>query len=309
MVFVAPTSPVLRTGKVMIIFPGGGYQKVMVTKEGTKVAEHFASLGYSSFVVNVSLALPPDPACSSPYPPPSQYRLGRLAFMSVRSANVGPIVNDAAAALAFVRSQCGQTADSRFGCLDENKITVCGFSAGGHLALCLCARDGGELRDLPPKPDWSVREGEGGGGKPPPIRAALLIYPTLRSPTCWCVAGGLWMVPAMFGERGFKNSGEHCTCFGASNEAMGTLLPTLPKYVMCATVAGDMLLPAHKHSALLAKALEEHRGEKVGGDVRYYHGGPFWLWHGVGMHTSWADEADDWVRDNVHKEEHDKTKI
>lgn len=42
----------------MIIFPGGGYQKVMVTKEGTKVAEHFATLGYSSFVVNVS-SFPP----------------------------------------------------------------------------------------------------------------------------------------------------------------------------------------------------------------------------------------------------------
>ena len=58
MIFVTPASPAHRTDRVMIIFPGGGYQKVMVTKEGTKVAEHFATLGYSSFVVNVS-SFPP----------------------------------------------------------------------------------------------------------------------------------------------------------------------------------------------------------------------------------------------------------
>ena len=226
--------------------------------------------------------------------------------MSTRSAHVGPIVNDAAAALAFVRSHCGLGADSRFGNLDASKITVCGFSAGGHLALCVCAQDGGELRDLPPKPDWSERGGEKeveDKPDPPPILAVLLIYPTLRSPTCWCVAGGLWVVPSLFGERGFSNSGDHCTCFGASGEAMGVLLPTLPQFVMCATVAGDMLLPAHKHSALLVRALEKYRGEKAGGDVRYAHGGPFYLWHGVGMHRSWTDQADKWIVEAVHKED------
>ena len=241
---------------------------------------------------------------------PSQYRLGPLAFMSMRSAHVGPIVSDAAAALAFVRSQCGLGAESRFGSLDASKITVCGFSAGGHLALCLCAQDGGELKDLPPKPDWSEREaGKEGDGKPklPPIHAALLIYPTLRSPTCWCVAGGLWVVPSLFGEKGFSSSGEHLTCFGSCRSAMGTLLLTLPRYVMCATVRGDMLLPRHKHSELLVRALEGRRGEKAGGDVRYVHGGPFYLWHGVGLHRSWTDEADKWILEAVYKE--DKTKI
>ena len=55
---------------------------------------------------------------------------------------------------------------------------------------------------------------------------------------------------------------------------------------MCVTVSGDMLLPAFKHSRILVAAME-----KAGKVARYLHAGPFYLYHGCGLHSCWGEES------------------
>ncbi|GMI02585.1 hypothetical protein TrVE_jg13788 [Triparma verrucosa] len=249
--FVSPAKPPPKP-KILLILPGGGYQKVMVKKEGTVIARHFASQGFVSFVCD--------------------YPIGPRGTLSIRAKNVQPIIDSAMATLNFIRESAS---DPRFGGnLDLSAIALVGFSAGGHLSLCLCEQD--KLKNT----------------SYPPIHAALLIYPTLRSPTCWCVAGGLWIVPSIFGQRFFKDKGEHCFCYGSCPSAMSRLMPTLPPHVMCVTVSGDMLLPAFKHSRILVAAME-----KAGKVARYLHAGPFYLYHGCGLHSCWGEDGKEFFRE------------
>jgi acetyl esterase/lipase len=91
----------------MLILPGGGYQ-VHSVPEAEPVALSFLNLGVQCFVLNYSLS-------------PARYPQQLL---------------EAAAAVAYLRAhgeECG-----------IDRIAVCGFSAGGHLAGCL-----GNLWHLP----------------------------------------------------------------------------------------------------------------------------------------------------------------
>ena len=115
----------------------------------------------------------------------------------------------------------------------------------------------------------------------------------------------------MFGEQ-FVNGGEHRTCFGACKSAMRELVSAMPKFVMCVTVKGDLLLPKGKHSSLLVKALRERRreegeegkeggggkgGEGEGeGEVTHVHAGPFYLPHGCGLHKCWKEEGREFLK-------------
>ena len=92
--------------RAVIIFPGGGYFQVSMTGEGTDIAEAYNKQGISAFVV--------------------YYRAN-----SNKVYNKEAMLADAQRAVQTVRYY----ADS-FG-IDKNKIAVCGFSAGGHLALML----------------------------------------------------------------------------------------------------------------------------------------------------------------------------
>lgn len=85
----------------VVIFPGGGYFQLSEQSEGTRIAEAYNARGVSAFV-----------ACYryEPYD-------GRA------------ILADGQRAVQYVRyhaEECG---------IDGDKIAVCGFSAGGHLAL------------------------------------------------------------------------------------------------------------------------------------------------------------------------------
>ena len=94
----------------------------------------------------------------------------------------------------------------------------------------------------------------------PAIKAVLLIYPTIRSPTCWCIVGGLHAIPSFLGKT-MEDANEHKFCYGSNKSAMERLLPTLPENVLCLTVNGDMLLPAHKHSGILIKAMKKNNDD------------------------------------------------
>lgn len=83
----------------VIICPGGGYLNVCSDREGEPVALEFLAKGFNAFVLNYSVA-------------PVNYPTQLLEL---------------SATIAYIR----ENADKFM--IDENKITVCGFSAGGHL--------------------------------------------------------------------------------------------------------------------------------------------------------------------------------
>lgn len=96
------------TGAGIIIFPGGAYQFLATSTEGTPIAEAFVQKGIAAFVV--------------------KYRLPKDATM--RNKSMGPLM-DAQQAIKLVRMRAGEWQ------LDSNKIGIIGFSAGGHLASTL----------------------------------------------------------------------------------------------------------------------------------------------------------------------------
>lgn len=81
----------------IIVFPGGGYRKLVMEKEGYKVARWFNEHGMTAFVL--------------------KYRL-----------NPDEALRDAQRAVSLIREDA-----EKYG-IDANKIGVIGFSAGAHLA-------------------------------------------------------------------------------------------------------------------------------------------------------------------------------
>lgn len=100
--FLAPKEK--ATGAAIIVLPGGGYSHLADVKEGSAVAEWLNSLGISAFVL--------------------KYRLGMRYHQPAQ-------LQDAARAMRTVRSRAKEWN------LDQNKIGILGFSAGGHLASTL----------------------------------------------------------------------------------------------------------------------------------------------------------------------------
>ena len=86
----------------VVICPGGGYSFIS-EREAEPVALKFASMGYQVFVLNYSIA-------------PARYPAALFELAST---------------VAMIRD------NAKVWCVDPDKIVVCGFSAGGHLAACL----------------------------------------------------------------------------------------------------------------------------------------------------------------------------
>ncbi len=94
----APEAPNSHKGSILI-FPGGGYSKLAIQKEGYEIAHWLNSLGYTAFVL--------------------QYRIPKK--------QEGALM-DAQRAIRIVRSKAEELN------IDPNKIGVLGFSAGASLA-------------------------------------------------------------------------------------------------------------------------------------------------------------------------------
>ena len=119
--FPASVSPYLLPGQgnpCCIIFPGGGYAKKAWDHEGVQIAEWLNALGMSAFVLDYRI---------DPYKGPA-------------------ILSDGQQAVRYVRSHAEE-----FG-IDKNRIGVCGFSAGGHLAGCCATMFENEQE----RPDFAV---------------------------------------------------------------------------------------------------------------------------------------------------------
>jgi hypothetical protein len=96
----------------------------------------------------------------------------------------------------------------------------------------------------------------------------------------------------------WRNEGEHIHCFGSNEVAMSELLKKIPSNVMTVTVRGDLLLPASKHARVLISAIaasSEGRENKTMNAVQI-HVGPFYLPHGIGLHSSWSAKAGEWLK-------------
>jgi acetyl esterase/lipase len=92
-------------GTAILIIPGGGYGIVAAKHEGYDLAEKFASVGFTAFVL--------------------KYRLPDDSIMTNR-AN-GPL-QDAQTAMSYIRQ------NARKYNINKDHVGVMGFSAGGHLA-------------------------------------------------------------------------------------------------------------------------------------------------------------------------------
>lgn len=118
-------------GTSIVIFPGGGYAFLAISKAGYKVAEWLNSLGITAFVL--------------------KYRLPSDAIMEDKS--IGPL-QDAQEAIRYIRRHAEEWN------LDADKIGVIGFSAGGHLAATLSTRFDDEVYKVSDntsaKPDFSM---------------------------------------------------------------------------------------------------------------------------------------------------------
>ncbi|MBP1840494.1 alpha/beta hydrolase [Formosa algae] len=92
----------------VLIFPGGGYSRLSIDKEGFKIGKWLSSIGITAFVL--------------------KYRLPSDVIMEDKT--IGPL-QDAQEAMRYVRENV-----KRYN-LNIDKIGVLGFSAGGHLAATL----------------------------------------------------------------------------------------------------------------------------------------------------------------------------
>lgn len=101
--------PAAPNGAAVIVAPGGGYQRVVIDKEGGNVAEWLNGLGVTAFVLKYRL---PEEGHAAPADVPLQ---------------------DAQRAMRVLRSRAESLG------IDPRRIGILGFSAGGHLAGSLAA--------------------------------------------------------------------------------------------------------------------------------------------------------------------------
>ncbi|KRA63856.1 dienelactone hydrolase [Caulobacter sp. Root655] len=109
-----PTLTVFRparpNGAAVVLAPGGGYQRVVIDKEGFETARWLADRGYTCFVL--LYRMPGDGWGAGPDAP----------------------LQDAQRALRLVRSRAAAMG------FDPARVAIMGFSAGGHLAASLTTR-------------------------------------------------------------------------------------------------------------------------------------------------------------------------
>jgi acetyl esterase/lipase len=107
---LTPFLPKSMPKGAVLVIPGGGYKHVVIDKEGYETAQWLAAQGFAAFVLRYRL--PGDGWAAGPDAP----------------------LQDAQRGLRVMRERC-----ARLG-VDPRRMTVLGFSAGGHLAARLATR-------------------------------------------------------------------------------------------------------------------------------------------------------------------------
>jgi acetyl esterase/lipase len=141
--------PERPNGSGVLIVPGGGYRFVSVGNEGVEVAQSLTARGLTAFVLT--------------------YRLPAEGWLD--AANVP--LQDAQRAVRLIRSRHRELG------VQDDRIAVLGFSAGGHLAATLTTDyDAGVYEPVDAADQLSAR----------PFAAAL-IYPVITMSKPWTHAG------------------------------------------------------------------------------------------------------------------------
>jgi len=116
----------------VIIFPGGGYAKLAIDKEGYAVAERLNTFGLAAIVLKYRMPRPDIAGAESFWP-----------------------LHDAVQAVRTIRAHAAEWR------IDPHRVGIMGFSAGGHLASTLATHfDGGQpdaadpLDRLSSRPDF-----------------------------------------------------------------------------------------------------------------------------------------------------------
>jgi len=131
----SPTYSIHRPGKPngvgLVICPGGGFRDVWIDREGHDLAIWLKKHGVTSLVLKYRTRLPDDKSPANAWP---NYQRAVLA--------------DARQAVRILRRDADALG------LQPDKIGICGFSAGGHLALTAALRAEpkpaqGEVRGMP----------------------------------------------------------------------------------------------------------------------------------------------------------------
>ena len=97
-------------GAALLIAPGGGYERVVLDKEGYELAAWLSARGVTCFVL-----------------------MYRLPAQGWKNAPDVPLA-DAQRAMRLIRAQAGEWR------IDPNRVAAIGFSAGGHLCADLATR-------------------------------------------------------------------------------------------------------------------------------------------------------------------------
>jgi len=137
--------PIHPNGQALLVLPGGAYRFVSVANEGAEVAARMTPRGITIFVLT--------------------YRLPGEGWQ--RRADVP--LQDAQRAMRVIRSQA-----SRFK-VDADKLSVLGFSAGGHLAATLATQHAEQTYS-------SIDDADNFSARP---FAAGLIYPVVTMASQW----------------------------------------------------------------------------------------------------------------------------
>ncbi len=102
-----------NTGTAVIVFPGGGYNKLAIELEGSEICEWLASIGVTGILLKYRV-----PASGPHYDKDCHCEKDPVKPMALQ---------DAQRVMGLVRSRASEWD------IDPNKIGVMGFSAGGHL--------------------------------------------------------------------------------------------------------------------------------------------------------------------------------
>ncbi len=125
--YVLKDSPEYSKGKkrpAVLICPGGSYLGTS-DREAEPVALRFAASGYHAFVLRYSTFFRGNMTKIPANPGPSD-----ISLANPNTAYPGPLI-DLAKAMLTIRQNAGRWL------LDPDKVAICGFSAGGHLAASL----------------------------------------------------------------------------------------------------------------------------------------------------------------------------
>lgn len=125
--------------------------------EGDELAHWLSKLGYLTFVLDYNLE-------------PRRVLSILGSKVDERAAGVEPAVKDGIAALRVIRGRAHEHG------IDPSQIGLIGFSAGGHLACCICRQlaEDSSLRELLPLP-----------------KTAIIAYAPVRNPCCVCIVGSI----------------------------------------------------------------------------------------------------------------------